>query len=108
MWQTRESLRRFFGRSWEALQMNLIYDVAHNIAKIEEHTIGGRDRKVCVHRKGATRAFPAGHPEMPAAYRQIGQPVIIPATWAGRVGCWSGSRAAWSRRSAPPATGRAA
>jgi tRNA-splicing ligase RtcB len=58
--------------------MNLVYDVCHNIAKFEEHTIGGKRRKVWVHRKGATRAFPPGHPEIPACYRTVGQPVIIP------------------------------
>jgi tRNA-splicing ligase RtcB (3'-phosphate/5'-hydroxy nucleic acid ligase) len=78
MWQTREIFAEFFGRSWESLQMNLVYDVAHNIAKMEEHEIEGRRRLVCVHRKGATRAFPPGHPEVPDRYRQIGQPVIIP------------------------------
>jgi tRNA-splicing ligase RtcB len=78
MWQTREVFEKFFGRSWEALGMGLIYDVAHNIAKFEEHDIGGRAKKVMVHRKGATRAFPAGHPEVPSAYRSIGQPVLIP------------------------------
>ncbi|MBN2474865.1 MAG: RtcB family protein [Pirellulales bacterium] len=78
MWQTREVFAEFFGRSWESLQMNLVYDVAHNIAKIERHTVGGREKTVCVHRKGATRSFPAGHPEVPERYRQVGQPVIIP------------------------------
>lgn len=78
MWQTREVFAEFFGRSWEALQMGLIYDVAHNIAKMEEHDVEGRRRLLCVHRKGATRAFPPGHAEVPAQYRQIGQPVIIP------------------------------
>ena len=78
MWQTRETFAEFFGRSWESLQMNLIYDVAHNIAKLEQHEIEGRRRLLCVHRKGATRAFPAEHPEVPAQYRHIGQPVIIP------------------------------
>ncbi len=78
MWQTREVFAEVFGRTWESLQMGLIYDVAHNIAKIEEHQVGGRRRKLCVHRKGATRAFPAGHPDVPEQYRQIGQPVIIP------------------------------
>jgi tRNA-splicing ligase RtcB len=78
MWQTRETFAEFFGRSWESLQMNLVYDVAHNIAKMEHHEIEGRRRLVCVHRKGATRAFPAEHPEVPAQYRHIGQPVIIP------------------------------
>ncbi len=78
MWQTREVFADFFGRSWQSLQMNLVYDVAHNIAKFEEHVIDGRKLLVCVHRKGATRAFPAGHPELPQRYQQIGQPVIIP------------------------------
>jgi len=78
MWQTREVLAEFFGRSWEELGIELVYDVAHNIAKMEEHKVGGKPRLLCVHRKGATRAFPAGHPEVPSRYRQIGQPVIIP------------------------------
>jgi len=78
MWQTREAFADFFGRSWQSLEMNLVYDVAHNIAKFEEHVIDGRKLTVCVHRKGATRAFPAGHPEVPQRYQQIGQPVIIP------------------------------
>ena len=78
MWQTREIFAEFFGRPWESLQMNLIYDVAHNIAKMERHTVEGKEKMLCVHRKGATRAFPAGHPEVPEKYRQIGQPVIIP------------------------------
>jgi tRNA-splicing ligase RtcB len=58
--------------------LELIYDVTHNIAKIEEHTINGKKQKLCVHRKGATRAFPAGHPEIPNKYSKIGQPVLIP------------------------------
>jgi tRNA-splicing ligase RtcB (3'-phosphate/5'-hydroxy nucleic acid ligase) len=60
------------------LDFSLLYDVCHNIAKIEEHVAGGRKRRLCVHRKGATRAFAPGHPQIPAAYRQIGQPVLIP------------------------------
>jgi tRNA-splicing ligase RtcB len=78
MWQVREVFARVFGRSWEALGMTLLYDVAHNMAKIERHDVDGGARDVCVHRKGATRAFPAGHPDVPARYRDIGQPVIIP------------------------------
>jgi tRNA-splicing ligase RtcB len=78
MWQARECFETVFGRSWQALGMNLVYDVAHNIAKFEEHAIGSARKRVWVHRKGATRAFPPGHAETPAAYRQIGQPVIIP------------------------------
>jgi tRNA-splicing ligase RtcB len=76
--QTREVFARVFGRSWEKLQMSLLYDVCHNIAKFEEHTVGGRQRRLWVHRKGATRAFPPDHPEVPAVYRKVGQPVIIP------------------------------
>ncbi len=60
--------------------MKLIYDVTHNIAKIEEHMVDGRKRKLCVHRKGATRAFAPGHPDIPEDYRKIGQPVLIPGT----------------------------
>ena len=78
MWQAREVFETVFGRTWQELQMDLIYDVAHNIAKFEEHRIGGGRKRVWVHRKGATRAFPPGHPEVPATYRGIGQPVIIP------------------------------
>ena len=60
------------------LGLRLVYDVAHNIAKIEEHTHDGGHEWLCVHRKGATRAFAPGHPELPAAYREVGQPVLIP------------------------------
>jgi tRNA-splicing ligase RtcB len=74
----RESFCRVLGRSEEAAGLELIYDVAHNIAKIEEHQIDGLKAKLCVHRKGATRAFPAGHPDVPVKYSQIGQPVLIP------------------------------
>jgi tRNA-splicing ligase RtcB len=78
MQQTREVFASVFGRSWEDLGMELLYDVAHNIAKLEEHEVNGVLKKVWVHRKGATRAFPAGHPELPEKYRAVGQPVIIP------------------------------
>jgi len=78
MQQAREVFASVFGRSWQELQMNLIYDVCHNIAKFEEHTVEGKRRKLWVHRKGATRAFPPEHPEIPLMYRKIGQPVIIP------------------------------
>ncbi|HEY7465932.1 MAG TPA: RtcB family protein [Dehalococcoidia bacterium] len=74
----RRSFAKVFGRSAEDMDMRLLYDVAHNIAKIERHTYEGSEIEVCVHRKGATRAFPAGHPEIPAAYREFGQPVLIP------------------------------
>ncbi len=66
---------------WEDLGLDLVYDVAHNIAKFEDHDVGGGiSKEVCVHRKGATRAFPPGHPEIPDAYQVIGQPVIIPGS----------------------------
>jgi len=60
------------------LGLRVVYEVAHNIAKMERHSVEGRLREVCVHRKGATRAFPAGHEDVPADYRQVGQPVLIP------------------------------
>ncbi len=74
----REAFMSFFKVSHSHLGMSLVYDVAHNIAKIEEHIINGEKRKLIVHRKGATRAFPPGHPELPDVYRHLGQPVIIP------------------------------
>jgi len=58
--------------------MHVVYDVAHNIAKIETHRVNGREMTLCVHRKGATRAFPPGHPDVPARYRKTGQPVLVP------------------------------
>ncbi|MCL9813135.1 RtcB family protein [Natranaeroarchaeum aerophilus] len=80
MHRTRRVFERVFDRPWEQMEMELLYDVAHNIAKKETHTVDGEDRELYVHRKGATRAFPAGHPEVPAAYRDVGQPVIIPGS----------------------------
>ena len=75
---TRESLAKVLGKSQRELGLEQIYDVTHNIAKIEEYTISGKKQTLCVHRKGATRAFPAGHPDVPEIYRNIGQPVLIP------------------------------
>ncbi|MEI6309505.1 MAG: RtcB family protein [bacterium] len=72
----REAFQRTFRDS--GLRVAVVYDVAHNVAKIEEHNVAGKTRSLCVHRKGATRAFPAGHPELPAAYRGVGQPVLVP------------------------------
>ncbi|EJN58986.1 RtcB family protein [Halogranum rubrum] len=80
MHRTRQVFERVFGRDWEEMEMELLYDVAHNIAKKEIHTVDGEDRELYVHRKGATRAFPAGHPEVPKAYRDVGQPIIIPGS----------------------------
>jgi tRNA-splicing ligase RtcB len=80
MHRTRQVFERVFDRSWEDMELNLLYDVAHNIAKKERHRVDDEKRELYVHRKGATRAFPAGHPEVPAAYRDVGQPVIIPGS----------------------------
>ncbi len=74
----KEVFMKIFNISPSMLGFSLIYDVAHNIAKIEEHTVNGKKMRLIVHRKGATRAFPKGHPELPEIYRDIGQPVIIP------------------------------
>jgi tRNA-splicing ligase RtcB len=74
----REAFTKVLKRDSEKLGMNIIYDVAHNIAKIERHRLDGREMTLCIHRKGATRAFPAGHPDVPAKYQKIGQPVMVP------------------------------
>ncbi|MDG6242797.1 MAG: RtcB family protein [Methanolobus sp.] len=76
----REVFDNFFQAEHGELGLDLVYDVAHNVAKLEKHIIDGNEREVYVHRKGATRAFPAGHPEVPEDYRAIGQPVIIPGS----------------------------
>jgi tRNA-splicing ligase RtcB len=74
----RQSFEQVFQMGPRELGLELVYDVAHNIAKLETHTVEGRPRKLCIHRKGATRAFPPHHPEVPEAYRETGQPVLIP------------------------------
>jgi tRNA-splicing ligase RtcB len=74
----RRAFGAVFGRSQEELGLDLVYDVAHNIAKLETHATSAGRVRCLVHRKGATRAFPAGHPDVPAAYRSIGQPVLVP------------------------------
>jgi len=74
----RQTFAKVFGASDRSLGMEVVYDVAHNIAKLETYEIDGVPRRLCVHRKGATRAFPPGHPEVPEKYREIGQPVLIP------------------------------
>jgi len=76
--RVREAFSHVFGQAPVELGLSLIYDVAHNIAKFEKHPVGGLEKTLCVHRKGATRAFPPGHPELGAAYRDLGQPVFIP------------------------------
>ncbi len=74
----RESFEAVLQQPAEKLGLHLIYDIAHNIAKLEEHEVDGKRRQLYVHRKGATRAFGPGHKEIPAQYRHIGQPVLIP------------------------------
>ena len=69
---------KFFDTSKDELGLELVYDVAHNIGKFEKYTVDGKERELFVHRKGATRAFPAGHPELPDKYQNVGQPVLIP------------------------------
>ncbi len=74
----RQAFATVFGRKARARDLPLVYDVCHNIAKMEEYETDEQMRRVCVHRKGATRAFPAGHPAVPEKYRAVGQPVLIP------------------------------
>ena len=74
----RNAFESVLHRSAEDLSMHIVYDVCHNIVKIEEHAVEGRRVKVALHRKGATRAFPPGHPETPTEYKAVGQPVLIP------------------------------
>lgn len=75
---TRESFSRAMAASPAKLGISLIYDVCHNIAKKEKHKVNGKEKLLCVHRKGGTRAFPAGHPVLPDDYKNVGQPVLIP------------------------------
>ena len=77
---TRQAFEKVFKEKADELGLKLVYDVAHNIAKIEYHKIDGATKKVVVHRKGATRAFPPGHPDIPVKYKNIGQPVLIPGS----------------------------
>ncbi|MFF4208123.1 RtcB family protein [Streptomyces sp. NPDC001796] len=74
-----EAARRVFRRAAN-VRLSLVYDVSHNLAKLETHEVGGRRRRLCVHRKGATRAFPPGDPDLPEDLRPQGQPVLIPGT----------------------------
>jgi tRNA-splicing ligase RtcB len=74
----RGAFERVLGSDAQGLGLGLVYDVSHNIAKFETHLVDGEETAVCVHRKGATRAFPAGHPDVPAVYRDVGQPVFVP------------------------------
>jgi len=84
-WANRQIMTHYIRRAWQAIlgekaELKLLYDVAHNIVKIEEHEVVGKKMKLIVHRKGATRAFPPGHPEIPEKYRRSGQPVLLPGT----------------------------
>ena len=75
---TRECFEKFLHKSSHELGMRLLYDICHNIAKLEEVPVDGKMRKLCIHRKGATRSFPPGHPVVPDDYKKTGQPVLIP------------------------------
>lgn len=77
---TRKSFERVFSQTESDLDMKLVYDVAHNIAKVEKHNVNGEERKLVVHRKGATRAFPSNRNEIPSKYRDLGQPVLVPGS----------------------------
>jgi tRNA-splicing ligase RtcB len=75
--ETREVFKTVLGS-----ELDLVYDVSHNLAKLETHTVDGQDRQLCVHRKGATRAWPPGHPDLPAEFTESGQPVFVPGSMA--------------------------
>jgi len=77
---TRETFMQVLGMSTRDMGLELVYDVAHNIVKLEEHKVDGESRPLLIHRKGATRAFPQGHPSVPEDYQEVGQPVLIPGT----------------------------
>lgn len=83
-WANRQMITYYIRKAWQTIlgkgQLKLLYDVAHNIAKIEKHQVNGQEIELCLHRKGATRAFPPGHPEIPNKYQQVGQPVLIPGS----------------------------
>jgi len=84
-WSNRHMITHYLRKAWkkvlgEKANLELLYDVAHNIAKIEEHEVDGKKMKLIVHRKGATRAFPPNHPEIPEKYKEVGQPVLIPGS----------------------------
>jgi len=85
-WANRQMITHFVRKAWKNVlgksgkKLRLLYDVAHNIIKVEKYKINGREVELAVHRKGATRAFPPGHPEIPEAYQKVGQPVLIPGS----------------------------
>ncbi len=99
----RQAFERTFGSSAKDLAMSVLYDVSHNLAKIEQHDVDGVQRNLCVHRKGATPAFGPGHPEVPEKYRSVGQPVLVPgsmgtASWVlvGTSGIAGADEVAWA------------
>ncbi len=104
---TRESFKQVFNTDPDKLGMQIVYDVAHNIAKIEEHDVNGKRMKLIVHRKGATRAFPPGHPEIPKDHRSVGQVVLVPGSMGSEsyvmIGTTSGALTWYS---APHGAGR--
>jgi len=83
-WANRQMIAHFVRKAWENVlgksSLSALYDVAHNIIKKEKYSIEGKETELAVHRKGATRAFPAGHPEIPEKYRSVGQPVLLPGS----------------------------
>lgn len=105
-WEVRKAWENILGKDTGPL--HLLYDIAHNIAKIEEYDIEGQRQKVIVHRKGATRAFGPGFEELPEAFRPHGQPVMIPGTWAPVRMCWPEAKKVKNIPSAPAATAPAA
>ena len=110
-WANRQMITHYIRKAWQKIigggKLKLLYDVAHNIAKIEKHKVDGQDIELCVHRKGATRAFPPRHSEIPIKYREVGQPVLIPGTMGTASYVLRGTekgKAAWF--SAPHGAGR--
>lgn len=91
---TRVVFEGIFNKSWSDLGLCLVYDVAHNVAKIERHKVNGKEKTLCIHRKGATRAFPPGHPDVPERYKDAGQPVIIPGDMGTHSYLLAGTQAA--------------
>ena len=85
-WANRQMIAHFIRKAWQTAlgekssSLIALYDVAHNIAKTEKHKVEGKEQELCLHRKGATRAFPPDHPEIPEKYRSVGQPVLIPGS----------------------------
>ena len=101
-----EATRDAFAAALDAPELRLLYDVSHNLAKLEHHEVDGRERSLCVHRKGATRALPPGHRDLPDDLRDVGQPVFVPGSMGTASWCSSDARAA--PLSTRPVTARSA